>query len=88
MARSTVPELASSLRAQGLLTALVTLDTPRFANYIRRPANLLHDGWAYVEVEGESEVGALYRLGARNGTRQELTICRQTYQELSEWSTA
>jgi hypothetical protein len=75
-----VPELVSSLRDQGLLTSLVTLDTPRFANYLRRPAKLLHDGWSYVEVEGESEVGALYRLGDSDGIRQELTICRQTYQ--------
>jgi hypothetical protein len=73
-----VPELESSLRDQGLLTSLVTLDTPRFAHYLKKPANLLHDGWSYVEGEGGAR--AFYRLGDREGTRQELTICRQTRQ--------
>jgi hypothetical protein len=73
-----VPELVTSLRDEGLLTSLVTLDTPRFANYLNRPANLLHDGWSYVDVEVEGS--ALYRLGDPEGIRQELTICRQTRQ--------
>jgi hypothetical protein len=71
-----VPEIEASLRESGLLTALVTLDSPRFAGYMKKPANLLHDGWTYVEAE-ESEP-AFYRLGDPRGIRQELRICRRT----------
>ena len=73
-----VPELESGLRESGLLTSLVTLDSPRFAHYLKKPANLLHDGWTYVE--GDSSGSAYYRLGDQNGTRQELSICRTTRQ--------
>lgn len=71
-----VPELESCLRESGLLTSVVTMDSPRFARYLKKPANLLHDGWTYVE----SESAACYRLGEEGGTRQELMICRRTHQ--------
>lgn len=71
-----VPELESGLRDSGLLTSLVTLDSPRFSHYLKKPANLLHDGWNYVESDGAGQ--AFYRLGEAQGTRQELVICRQS----------
>ena len=71
-----VPELEAGLKDSGLLTSLVTLDSPRFAHYLKKPANLLHDGWTYVE--GEEAGVAIYRLGDEGGTRQELAIRRQT----------
>lgn len=72
-----VPELEVGLRDSGLLTSLVTLDSPRFSAYLKKPANLLHDGWTYVEGDGE---GAFYRLGQEGGARQELAVCRSTRQ--------
>ena len=73
-----VPELETGLRDSGLLTSLVTLDSPRFVGYLKKPANMLHDGWTYVE--GENSNSAFYRLGDENGTRQELVICRNSRQ--------
>lgn len=73
-----VPELENGLRESGLLTSLVTLDSPRFVRYLNKPANMLHDGWTYVEAENTGS--AFYRLGEQDGTRQELVICRQSRQ--------
>ena len=71
-----VPEMEAGLQESGLLTALVTLDTPRFAGYLKKPANLLHDGWTYVE--GSESEPAYYLLGDARGIRQELRLCRRT----------
>ena len=73
-----VPELEKRLRESGLLTAIVTLDSPRFKHYLKKPANLLHDRWTYMERDDAS--GVLYRLGSERGIRQELTISRRTKQ--------
>ena len=71
-----VPELEKRLSESGLLTAIVTLDSPRFKHYLKKPANLLHDRWTYMERDDAS--GVLYRLGSERGIRQELTISRRT----------
>ncbi len=71
-----VPELESGLQDLGLLTSLVTLDSPRFSGYLKKPANLLHDGWTYVE--GDKPGCVFYRLGDEQGARQELEISRST----------
>lgn len=73
-----VPELETGLQDLGLLTSLVTLDSPRFSGYLKKPANLLHDGWTYVESDKPGS--AFYRLGEEQGARQELEICRATRQ--------
>lgn len=73
-----VPELENGLRELGLLTSLVTLDSPRFAGYLKKPANLLHDGWSYVQSDLPGTV--CYRLGDEEGARQELVISRATRQ--------
>lgn len=73
-----VPELEKRLSESGLLTAIVTLDSPRFKHYLKKPANLLHDRWTYMERDDAS--GVLYRLGSERGIRQELTISRRTKQ--------
>ena len=67
-----VPELASRLREAGLLTAIVTLESPRFKHYLKKPANLLHDRWIYLERGVDRSV--LYRLGTQRSLRQDLTI--------------
>ena len=74
----TVPELEKRLSESGLLTAIVTLDSPRFKHYLKKPANLLHDRWTYMERDDAN--GVLYRLGSERGIRQELTISRRTKQ--------
>ncbi len=73
-----VPELEKRLSESGLLTAIVTLDSPRFKHYLKKPANLLHDRWSYTERDDNQ--GVLYRLGSERGIRQELTISRRTKQ--------
>lgn len=73
-----VPELEKRLSESGLLTAIVTLDSPRFKHYLKKPANLLHDRWGYMERDDAQ--GVLYRLGNERGIRQELTISRRTKQ--------
>jgi len=73
-----VPELEKRLRESGLLTAIVTLDSPRFKHYLKKPANLLHDRWTYMERDDAR--GVLYRLGSERGIRQELNISRRTKQ--------
>lgn len=73
-----VPELEKRLSESGLLTAIVTLDSPRFKHYLKKPANLLHDRWTYMERDDAN--GVLYRLGSERGIRQELTISRRTRQ--------
>jgi hypothetical protein len=75
-----VPELEKRLSESGLLTAIVTLDSPRFKHYLKKPANLLHDRWTYMERDDAS--GVLYRLGTDRGIRQELTICRRSRQAI------
>lgn len=75
----TIPELEQSFRKQGFLTAIVTLQSPRFRNYLKKPANMLHDRWVYLE---RSHDGALYRLGHERGLRQELFIQRPTKQAI------
>ena len=67
-----VPELESRLRETGLLTAIVTLQTPRFKHYLKKPANLLHDRWVYLERGADRSV--LYRLGTQRGLHQDLVI--------------
>lgn len=74
-----VPELEKRLRESGLLTAIVTLDSPRFKHYLKKPANLLHDRWTYMERD---DSGVLYRLGSERGIRQELNISRRTRQAI------
>lgn len=71
-----VPDLEKRLNESGLLTAIVTLDSPRFKHYLKKPANLLHDRWTYMERDDAQ--GVLYRLGTDRGIRQELTIDRRT----------
>lgn len=71
-----LPELFDRLKQGGLLTSISTLESLRFRRYLKRPGNLLHDGWTYIEVEGESSV--TYRLGDLRGLHQELVLCRQT----------
>ena len=73
-----VPELEKRLAESGLLTAIVTMDSPRFKHYLKKPANLLHDRWTYLERDDSN--GVLYRLGSERGIRQELTISRRTKQ--------
>lgn len=69
-----LPELEVGLREAGLLTTLVTIESQRFRHYLKKPANLLHDGWSFVEsADGKS---VTYRLGEEQGARQELRICR------------
>ncbi|MFA5506175.1 MAG: hypothetical protein WC314_15825 [Vulcanimicrobiota bacterium] len=67
-----VPELEARLRESGLLTAIVTLDSPRFKHYLKKPANLLHDRWTYLERGVDRTV--IYRLGTPRGLRQDLII--------------
>ena len=62
-----VPELENGLRESGLLTSLVTLDSPRIVRYLNKPANMLHHGWTYVEAENAGS--AFYRLGEQDGNR-------------------
>ncbi len=69
-----LPELEAGLREAGLLTTLVTIESPRFRHYLKKPANLLHDGWNFVESSDGKTV--TYRLGEEQGARQELRICR------------
>jgi hypothetical protein len=67
-----VPRLESRLRETGLLTAIVTVDSPRFRHYLKKPANLLHDRWAY-SARGQDR-SVLYRLGIERSLHQNLTI--------------
>lgn len=73
-----VPELEKRLSESGLLTAILTLDSPRFKHYLKKPANLLHDRWSYLERDDVQ--GVLYRLGSDRGIRQDLTINSRTKQ--------
>lgn len=73
-----VPELDKRLKESGLLTAIVTLDSPRFKAYLKKPAKLLHDRWSFAETEERQSV--VYRIGSERSIRQELTICRNTKQ--------
>lgn len=67
-----LPELQNRLRDSGFLTAIVTVESPRFKHYLKKPANLLHDRWVYLERGRDRSV--LYRLGTERGLRQDLTI--------------
>lgn len=67
-----LPNMEKGFRDRGLLTALITLESPRFRSYLKKPANLLHDRWDFVGRGDNREV--IYSLGTPRGLRQELTI--------------
>lgn len=70
-----IPELEQSFKRKGFLTALITLDSPRFRHYLKKPRNLLHDRWRFQE-RGKSP-GVLYSLDTGSGVAQEIIMDRK-----------
>lgn len=73
-----VPTMVKGVRSAGLLTAITNLKSPRFTRYLKKPAQMLRDGWQYQANTVSRAL--LYTLGGNHGMRQELLVNRNDRQ--------
>ncbi len=73
-----LPALLGKLREAGHLTAITNVQSTRFKRYLKKPAQMLRDGWR-LEADPDSKE-RVYTLGLAHGMHQEMRVDREKAQ--------
>ena len=73
-----LPALINKLKDAGLITAISNVKSTRFKRYLKKPAQMLRDGWKLDADPASPE--RVYTLGGNHGFHQEMRVHREKKQ--------